>query len=697
MPKPTKGGNDTGSDTGGTTLRGTRGDDTLISTAGDDIVRGSSGTDTLVLDGSVWDYDWSRSIEKGIDWKLTDTSGGTGVDLLSGIEILQFNDATIVLGEDLPMEITGVPETFAVTEDESGTFSFMVRDLDDNRVAVKVGSPIGTSTGTTEYGRITVDYNTDSFTNGDYKSGPQSKQIVYDFTFKYNEAGASLAEGEVWIETVTLYVTTTSTEDFFGYTATETREVTFDLVVTGVNDAPTIRGTASFVADDTGEWRFDLSALGSDIDSDDDGSTLDYEVVSITQTYGNYRFPFGISTEGSSLVISPEGLPVGFASDEESWAKVELRAVDSHGAVSAGTVTVDVTMHGTATSSVRASVLGPDGEIDLSSISFDPADILDYGTKTLFGILYTDPAQVAPMLEYTLGDDTRYISAGGIGGYTLNTDETAESRLGLGADTLVFELTNPLQQFFALNEIDTGWGEDVVILQMLGADEMLFYGSSIDTGAQSDQVVIRADAMTRAWFSPEIDTDSGHDVVDLHLTYNGALSGELRSDASIYLGSGDDRLSFVLESDPSVELATKVSLKIFGEDGDDVIHVDTSTITSLYIPPFEGPGDDLTQFYPGGTEGVISLGAGDDTLSLALNAPAPGSTSRLSVYGSYVDSADEYDRVILLELNASDLTMAAVTDESGRSGISLTAGDGRYIDLYNIDELIFADGETWLL
>ena len=206
MPKPTKGGNATGGDSGGSTLRGTRGDDTLISTAGDDIVKGSSGTDTLVLDGSVWDYDWSRSIEKGIDWKLTDTSGGTGVDLLSGIEILQFNDATIVLGEDLPMEISGVPETFAVTEDEDASFSFTILDLDDNQVDVKLGSPSGNWTETTEYGRITVLSNTDSYTNGDYKWGPQSTQRVYDFSFEYNEAGASLAEGEVWIETVTLYV-----------------------------------------------------------------------------------------------------------------------------------------------------------------------------------------------------------------------------------------------------------------------------------------------------------------------------------------------------------------------------------------------------------------------------------------------------------------------------------------------------------
>ncbi|MCV2879065.1 hypothetical protein OE699_09375 [Sedimentimonas flavescens] len=695
MPKPTKGGGDAGSTTGGSTLRGTRGDDTLISTAGDDVVKGSSGTDTLVLDGSVWDYDWSRSIEKGIDWKLTDTSGGTGVDLLSGIEILQFNDATIVLGQDLPMEISGVPETFAVTEDTDASFSFTILDLDDNQVSAKLSAPNGNWTETTEFGRLTVLSNTDSYSNGDYKWGPQSTQRVYDFSFEYNEAGVSLAEGEVWIETVTLYVTTTSTEDFFGYTPQETRAVTFDLAITGVNDAPTIRGTASFVTDDTGEARFDLSALGSDIDSDDDGTTLDYEIVSVTQNYVHYRYPFDISTEGSTLVVSPEGLPIGLTTDEESWAKVELRAVDGHGAVSESTATVDVTLHGTATSSVRASVLGPDGEIDLSSVSFDPADVLDYGTATLFSAGYTDPALVAPMLDYTLGDDARHISAGTISGYTFETDETVESRLGLGADTLVFNLTSPTQQFFALNEIDTGWGEDVVILQMLGGEEMRFYGSSIDTGAQSDQVVIRADAQSGAWFNPEINTGSGHDVVDLHFTHLGA-SGELISDASIVLGSGDDSLSFVLDSDPSVALATKISLSISGGGGDDVIHVDTSDVTSLYIPPLEAPGSDPVQFYPGGTEGSIWLGSGDDTLSLALNAPVSGST-HLSVYGDDYSGNDGFDSVTLLNLSASDVTVSTTTDSYGAEGVSLSMGDGQFIDLYGIDEVIFSDGETWLL
>ena len=88
MLKPNKGG---GGDTGGNTINGSRRDDVLVSTSGNDTVKASSGQDTLVLNGSVWDYDWSRSSQRGIDWELTDTSGGTGTDHGNAIELRSIN------------------------------------------------------------------------------------------------------------------------------------------------------------------------------------------------------------------------------------------------------------------------------------------------------------------------------------------------------------------------------------------------------------------------------------------------------------------------------------------------------------------------------------------------------------------------------------------------------------------------------
>ena len=681
MPKPSKGG-----DTGESTIRGSRRDDTLISTAGDDLVKAGSGQDTLVLSGSVWDYDWSKSSEKGVDWKLTDTSGGTGTDKLSSVEILQFDDATIVLGEDLPMEIIDAPTTFSVTEDEDASFTFLVRDLDDNDVDVKFET--GFWHQDSAFGDMTVLHVNDS---SFYRWGPQSTQREYEFSFSYDEQGASLAEGEIHIETVTLMVTTTSSEDFFGYTEEETRAVTFDVEITGVNDAPTISGDAAFWLDDTSEQRFDLSALGNDIDSDDDGASLNYEIVNISQIYVDYRYPFAISTEGSELVVSPDGLPVGLTTDEQSWAAVELQAVDRHGAVSVDTVTVNVTLQGTATAAARASVIDTSGAIDLSSVTFGAADVFDYGTAILFGTQSPEFVDVTALQSFTLGDDSRLISAGSISSFAFNTDETTDSDLGLGADTLVFDLTSATQQVFALNSVTTGWGEDAVVLSMTGADEMRFYGATIDTGAQSDQIVVRADATSGAWFNPDINTGSGHDVVDLQFTHLGT-SGELLSDAGIVLGSGDDTLSFVLSSDPSVTLASSIELHIAAGDGNDVIHVDTATVTADDLSAVSAL---LAEAYPGGTQGTIYLGAGDDSLSLALNAPASGSTDTgLVVYGG-----EGFDEVTLLELTAAQVSATTVTDDIGFGweGTALTTDDGQLIELFGVDELVFADGETWLL
>ena len=689
MPKPNKGGGDSG----GNTIRGSRRDDTLISTSADDIVKAGSGTDTLVIDGSVWDYDWSWTSEKGVDWKLTDTSGQTGVDKLSNVEILQFNDATIVLGEDIPMEIFDAPTTFEVMEDETTEFSFIVRDIDDNDAEVRFES--GFNYLDTAFGRMRVGTNMESFDNGLYLWGPQSTQRVFDFEFSYNETGASLAEGEIRIETVTLFVTTTSSEDFFGYTAKETREVTFDVQITGVNDAPTIAGYAAFEMTNAGSNTFELSALGNDIDSDDDGTTLTYDIVSVSQIYGDHRYPFDIATDGNQLLVSPDGLPVGLATDEESWAEVELQTIDRHGAVSENTIVVDITMAGTATGSLRSSVLDMNGDVDLSSVTFGPDDIVDYGTETLFSATNPLPEYVAPMLEYSLGDDARHITAGSLSGFTFETDETAESRLGLGADTLVFNLTSPTQQFFALNQIDTGWGEDVVVLDMTGGNEMRYYGTSIDTGAQSDQVIVRADATTGAWFNPEISTGSGHDVVDLQFSHLGGPA-ELVSDAQINLGSGNDTLNFVLNSDPSIDLATAITLEISAGDGNDFIHIDTSDISAIDYRNADGTSTTASDFYPGGTVGDIYLGNGDDTLVLDLNSPPSGNTA-LSVYGDGHFDNGGFDNVTLQNIVSTDVTSSNTTDAFGKQGTALDLGNGQIINLFDVDELIFADDVNWAL
>ena len=91
MAKPSgkgKGGGGGGGDTdsGGGKVRGTNGNDVFTSTSGNELFQGREGTDTLILNGSVWDYDWDiERLERGVDWTILDTTGADGEDSVPAI------------------------------------------------------------------------------------------------------------------------------------------------------------------------------------------------------------------------------------------------------------------------------------------------------------------------------------------------------------------------------------------------------------------------------------------------------------------------------------------------------------------------------------------------------------------------------------------------------------------------------------
>lgn len=703
MAKPSgkgKGGNDGGdgtTDSGGGKVRGTNGNDVFTSTSGNELFQGREGTDTLILNGSVWDYDWSVEWhERGVDWTILDTTGADGEDSLSSVEILQFDDATIVLGQDTPMEIIAdAPERFVVYEDETDSFDLVIQDLDDTDVDVKFETGLWSQD--RDYADLTILQNLASDQN---RYGAHSVQRVYEFTYDYVEGDVSLAEGEEYVQTVTLLATTTSSEDFFGYTEEETRAITFDLVIVGQNDAPTIGAGASFTTNLVAGDVFDLSGLGDDIDSDDDGATLDYEIVSVTQQYTYYSYPLGFTTDGSTLVMSGDGLPVGMTTDEEAWAQVELRAVDRHGATSATTAEVDIVVQGTATERVRASALDANGDIDLSSVTFGPDDVVDYGPDILFYTVDLDPALIAPMLEYTLGDDVRHITAGTISGFEFETDATATADGGIGADTLIFTFENPVESYFALNSIETGYGEDVVIVDMTGAPETYHYGTSIDTGAQSDQVIIRQDASVNAWLMPEVNTGSGHDVVDIEFVWDGTGDySQLMLQPNVSLWSGDDTFRFVATSSTGNAAGYNLTFGVDAGDGDDYLVIDTSGLPAGTPIP-GGLGDAYNIYneqYPGGASGYISLGLGSDTLELAVSDPFYGETTLVVEGDRLYAEPTEWDHVILTDLTQADVDIVMFTDSSNRTGFRLSTDGGQHIELIGIEQVTFADGTDWVL
>ena len=100
--------------------------------------------------------------------------------------------------------------------------------------------------------------------------------------------------------------------------------------------------------------------------------------------------------------------------------------------------------------------------------------------------------------------------------------------------------------------------------------------------------------------------------------------------------------------------------------------------------------------YHGGTNGSIYLDDGDDLLSFALNMPQSGGNS-LSGDGDAFGGEEGFDTVTLLNVDAGDVSTTSVTDELGRAGIALGTADGQLVELYGVDQLIFADEVSWML
>lgn len=81
-------------------IRGTNGDDTLQGTTGDNTIYGGKGQDSVVYRGTLGDYELSFD-SNAWAYRLTDKiSGRDGSDLLNGVERLQFDGITVLLGHD---------------------------------------------------------------------------------------------------------------------------------------------------------------------------------------------------------------------------------------------------------------------------------------------------------------------------------------------------------------------------------------------------------------------------------------------------------------------------------------------------------------------------------------------------------------------------------------------------------------------
>ncbi|MCP5085819.1 MAG: hypothetical protein GY952_03305 [Rhodobacteraceae bacterium] len=214
-----------------------------------------------------------------------------------------------------------------------------------------------------------------------------------------------LALGETQDVVITVTVT-----DAHGATASNDITVT----VTGTNDDPTMAAGFANATEDGATVDVDLAALGDDIDSDDDGSSLIY---AITGSPGAGEGSASIT--GTTLTYDPGADFQGLALGETQDVVITVTVTDAHGATASNDITVTVTGTNDDPTMLAgfgaATEDGPTVDVDLAALG-DDVDSDNDGTNliyTIIGILSEGGASISGnTLTFDPGADFQNLAAG---------------------------------------------------------------------------------------------------------------------------------------------------------------------------------------------------------------------------------------------------------------------------------------------
>lgn len=181
----------------------------------------------------------------------------------------------------------------------------------------------------------------------------------------------SLGEDRV----VTIQVTV---EDTQGATATGTMTAT----VTGVNDPPELANGSLLAEEDGPAVTLDLSALGSDPDQEDTGSSLSYSLTGLPSEGG-------ASLGGTTLTFNPGSDFQDLSAGQSRNVPIQVSATDTRGASTSGVMTATVIGVNDApelsNGALAATEGGPVVSLDLSALGTDP-DAEDSGSTLTYTI-----------------------------------------------------------------------------------------------------------------------------------------------------------------------------------------------------------------------------------------------------------------------------------------------------------------------
>lgn len=240
-------------------------------------------------------------------------------------------------------------------------------------------------------------------------------QLNDDGSFDYDPDGQfeELAAGELGQDSFVYQV-----EDADG----DTDMATATVIITGVNDAPTLADSSLGANEDGAEVSVDLSALGDDIDSDDDGSSLSYVLLNTA--------PAGAaSIDGTALKFDTGSDFQNLAQGQTHDFDLNVEAIDAHGASATNTVAVTVTGVNDAPTladdSLAASEDGTQVSVDLTALG-DDIDSDDDGSTLNYSLLNAAAGGSAVInngsLDYDPGNDFQSLAQGETTGFDLNVE-----------------------------------------------------------------------------------------------------------------------------------------------------------------------------------------------------------------------------------------------------------------------------------
>lgn len=623
--------------------------DRLIGHSGNDQLRGNGGTDTAVFSGDIQGYSITYGKRGTIivtDIDLSD--GDDGTDTLSSIEYLEFANYTYSTTSENLTPLVTYTDTMTVSENDVASYTFSVQ-------AMNGGDPRGY---VTNAGVST------SLTDATLSSDGSTRTLTYEIGSGWGPAIESLAEGETTEQSFEIVAGTL----YGGYNWRQTVTVT----IVGVNDAPTLADGLLVVEEDGGARSLDLSALGDDIDSDDDGTTLTYRIVDAPAGFQYW-------TSGTELFFDPGAAFQELERTDSAYLTLTIEAVDAHGVVSNA---ADITIEIQGQNDPLPNYLQPNGAVDYAALGLTvPASVID-----IFDGL-SPTQELLDFVAATPGDDQRIVTATHVVSLDDNTffgapDTTVA--LGDGNDTVAFVLEGQNATFggFSGVGINTGNGNDVVVLDATRVTDSFYINvTDIRTGDGSDQVLVDLSTEADGWaddfrYGLEINTGRDNDFVSIRrVDSDGGETTVLKG--SISMEAGDDELS-VLQSVQNVDDGRFVATISMGH-GNDIARIDTSGTTGASV-------DAKTGLY-----GSVLMGDGDDVLHLNLADPTETDAFATIHAGDHPYYPEDFD-VLYLEMGTiSEFTVTQDVDDYGTSRYQVE-WNGQTLGLYGWEEVYASDG-----